>query len=169
MLHAHDHPSSKTGCRVPRDGAHERHLDGGPLWRDPSFVGYVKSLEAGGVAEPVGGAWAECIAAYFYDNFNDSSAHFKRWYVEQVFGYTPPTAWVPEGTWDDERTFRAGPSLYSRAAPEPVELRYGRWILRPRRPPLSWGRWVLERVGGGSSAREAEGEGQGGEEAHRPG
>ncbi|ADV64346.1 glycoside hydrolase [Desulfurococcus mucosus] len=104
ILYVHEYLSNKTGRRIPVSIHMSGTLIASFLWWDPGFISYVKGLTARGLVAILGGVWAEHITAYFYDNFNDPSANFTKWYVRQVFGYNPVTAWVPERTWDDERT-----------------------------------------------------------------
>ncbi len=104
VLWIHDDVSNKTGRRIPV----AIHLSGtllaSQLWYEKWFIDYVKELIDRGVVEVVGGVWAEYITAYFYDNFNDPSAYLAQQYYYKVLGYLPKTAWIPERTWDDERT-----------------------------------------------------------------
>ena len=104
ILYVHDYLTNKTGRRIPVTIHMSGTLMASFVWWDPGFISYIKSLISRGVAVPIGGVWAEHITAYFYDNFNDPSANFTKWYTQQVFGYTPVTAWIPERTWDDART-----------------------------------------------------------------
>jgi hypothetical protein len=104
ILYVHEYLTNRTGRVIPVD----IHLSGtlltSFLWWDPGFIGYIRRLLSRGIVSILGGVWAEHITAYFYDNFNAPSAYIAKWQIQQVFGYTPRIAWIPERTWDDERT-----------------------------------------------------------------
>ena len=104
ILYVHDYLTNKTGRKIPVSIHMSGTLLASFMWWDPGFISYIRSLISRGVVVALGGVWAEHITAYFYDNFNDPSANFTKWYTQQVLGYTPLTAWVPERTWDDART-----------------------------------------------------------------
>lgn len=104
ILSVHDYLSNKTGRRIPVAIHMSGTLIASFLWWDPLFISYVKNIVSRGVATVLGGVWAEHITAYFYDNFNDPSAYFTKLYTKSTLGYDPVVAWVPERTWDDERT-----------------------------------------------------------------
>ncbi|MEM1661624.1 MAG: glycoside hydrolase [Desulfurococcaceae archaeon] len=74
------------------------------LWWEPDMIRYVRTLLSKNYVGLVGGVWAEYITAYFQDYFNSNSAYIKQYYYQFIFGYTPRTAWIPERTWDDDRT-----------------------------------------------------------------
>lgn len=104
ILRVHEELSAKAGRRIPVCVHMSGTLAASYVWWDPSIVAHLRSLAAKGLACIVGGTWAEYITAYFYDNFNDPSFYLGKLYAEALFGYTPLTAWIPERTWDDERT-----------------------------------------------------------------
>jgi hypothetical protein len=104
ILYVHEYLTNKTGRVIPVDIHMSGTLLTSYLWWDPGFINYIKSLLNRGIVSILGGVWAEHITAYFYDNFNAPSANITKWQIQQVFGYTPKVAWVPERTWDDERT-----------------------------------------------------------------
>ncbi len=104
ILWVHEDVSRKAGRPIPVMFHMSGTLLASYVWWDPGFVDYMRRLVKEGVAVPVGGMWAEYITAYFYDNFNAPSAKLAQDYYYQVFGYRPVTAWVPERTWDDDRT-----------------------------------------------------------------
>jgi len=104
ILWIHEDVSSKTGRPVPVAIHMSGTLLASYLWYRPDFIDYIKSLVNRGIVGIVGGVWAEYITAYFYDNFNAPSAYIAQQYYSSVFGVAPKTAWIPERTWDDERT-----------------------------------------------------------------
>ena len=104
ILWVHEDVSRLTGRRIPVMFHMSGTLLASYVWWDPGFVDYMRYLVREGIAVPVGGMWAEYITAYFYDNLNGPSAKLAQDYYYHIFGYRPITAWVPERTWDDERT-----------------------------------------------------------------
>ncbi len=104
VLWIHDDVSNKTGRKIPVAIHISGTLLASYVWYDPWFVNYIKELIGRDVVDVIGGVWAEYITAYFYDNFNDPSADLARYYYYKVLGYSPRVAWIPERTWDDERT-----------------------------------------------------------------
>ncbi|GEM_PF-1927070 len=78
------------------------------LWWQPEFIDYVKNLTDAGVVELIGGVWAEYITAYFPDDINRPSIEYYSGMLNRTFGVTPVIAWIPERTWDDNRTGIAG-------------------------------------------------------------
>ena len=104
ILWVHEDVSERAGRPIPVMFHMSGTLLASYVWWDPGFIDYIRGLVRRGIAVPVGGVWAEYITAYFYDNFNAPSAKLAQDYYYQVFGYRPVTAWVPERTWDDERT-----------------------------------------------------------------
>ncbi|MEZ0346423.1 MAG: glycoside hydrolase [Infirmifilum sp.] len=104
ILYLHDDVSNRTGRNIPVNIHLSGTLLSSYLWWDPNFISYIKSLLARGRVDILGGVWAEHITAYFYDNFNAPSASYTKQQIQTVFGYTPLVAWVPERTWDHDRT-----------------------------------------------------------------
>ncbi len=104
VLYLHDLLSNLTGRKIPVNIHVSGTLLASWLWWEPGMVSYVKALMGRGVVDVVGGVWAEYITAYFYDNFNSPSASYALEYYQKVLGATPKVAWIPERTWDDERT-----------------------------------------------------------------
>jgi len=104
ILWIHEDVSNRTGRPIPVAIHMSGTLLASYLWYRPDFVDYIRSLVNRGIVGIVGGVWAEYITAYFYDNFNAPSAYIAQQYYKEVFGVTPKTAWIPERTWDDERT-----------------------------------------------------------------
>ncbi len=104
ILWVHEDVSKKAGRRIPVMFHMSGTLLASYVWWDHGFVDYMRYLVHEGIAIPVGGMWAEYITAYFYDNFNAPSAKLAQDYYYHIFGYRPITAWIPERTWDDDRT-----------------------------------------------------------------
>ncbi|MEZ0394324.1 MAG: glycoside hydrolase [Desulfurococcaceae archaeon] len=104
VLWVHENLTYLTGRPVPVDIHMSGTLIASYLWWDPGFINYVRSLVSKGIAHIVGGLWAEYVTAYFYDNFNGPSALLGKGYLKYVFGVSPEIAWIPERTWDDDRT-----------------------------------------------------------------
>ncbi len=104
ILWVHEDVSRLAGRPIPVMFHMSGTLLASYVWWDYGFVDYMRRLVKEGIAVPVGGMWAEYITAYFYDNFNALSAKLAQDYYYHIFGYRPITAWIPERTWDDERT-----------------------------------------------------------------
>ncbi len=104
ILWVHENVSEEAGRPIPVTIHMSGTLLASFMWWDPGFISYIKDLINKGIVSIVGGVWAEYITAYFYDNFNAPSAQYAKEYYEKIFGYTPKTAWIPERTWDDDRT-----------------------------------------------------------------
>ncbi len=104
ILWVHEDVSRLTGRNIPVMIHMSGTLLASYVWWDQGFVDYMRRLVHDGIAVPVGGMWAEYITAYFYDNFNSPSAKLAQEYYYHIFGYRPITAWIPERTWDDDRT-----------------------------------------------------------------
>lgn len=116
VLWVHEDVSRLANRRIPVDIHISGTLLASYVWWDPGFVSYIRDLVNKGIVNIIGGVWSEYIPAYFYSNFNEPSLRFAKDYYRYIFGVDPLVAWVPERTWEDERTnMSAVFSLYYRA------------------------------------------------------
>lgn len=104
ILWVHEDVSRLAGRTIPVGIHMSGTLASSFAWWDMGFIDYIKSLISEGVVEVIGGVWAEHITAYFDDSINRPSIQYYSHFAQELFGVTPNVAWIPERTWDDERT-----------------------------------------------------------------